>query len=39
LRGGVGSFNPARVSRILKMVEEFRRIHWAIVMCRTHDPV
>jgi hypothetical protein len=31
-RGAVGSFNLARVSRVLKMVEEFGGIHRAIVM-------
>ena len=31
-RGAVGSFNLARVSRVLKMVQEFGGIHRAIVM-------
>jgi hypothetical protein len=32
LRGGVGGFDFTRVSRVLKMVQEFGRIHKAIVM-------
>ena len=37
LRGGVGSFDLACVSWVLKMIEKFGRIHRAIVMRRTDD--
>jgi len=38
-RGAVGSFNLARVSGVLKMVQEFGRIHILIVMrdCNAAD--
>jgi len=39
LRGGVGSFNHTRVSWVLEMVEEFGRIHRAIVMRRGLIPL
>jgi len=36
-RESVGSFNLARVSRVLKMIQEFGGIHRAIVMRRLRD--